>query len=280
MWHHTDPLIPFSPLPPMRTIVSVYDAIPIQESDVWAAIRPHRRYAYRRYLDLVRASRGVIASLASTASDIEAVIGIPADRIAVVPPYVRRLADRASTVAATDSADAPCRFVFVGVLERHKRAELAVDMIAELVRRGMPATLTFIGTRPAHRRAAVQRHAARLGLTGRIRFVGRLDDEALDSVYARSTLLATSRVEGFGQPPVEAILAGGRVVAVPIAAYLETVGGLATFSTDATAGALADAALTAAAPPDEAARRGLAERFGAAAATEALQQAYDRFGPP
>ena len=44
-WHHTDPLIPFSPLPPARTIVSVYDAIPIQESDVWAAIRPHRRYA-------------------------------------------------------------------------------------------------------------------------------------------------------------------------------------------------------------------------------------------
>jgi glycosyltransferase involved in cell wall biosynthesis len=114
-------------------------------------------------------------------------------------------------------------------------------------------------------------------VASRVRFASRLTDAELDRVYAGSTLLATSRLEGFGQPPIEAILAAGRVVAARIPSYLETVGDIASFATDATPAAFADAVEAAVAPPSDDARQMLAVRFGADAATTALRAAYERF---
>ena len=86
---------------------------------------------------------------------------------------------------------------------------------------------------------------------------------------------ATSRVEGFGFPPVEAILAGGRVVATPCKAYRETLDGVVPFALDATAGSVADAVMSALdEPPTDAARVGLAERFDRRSAAGALLAAY------
>lgn len=277
-WHHTDPANPWSPLPSGRTIVTVYDLIPLREPEVMARIRWHRRIAYRRYLSLVRSAAGVIAISAASAADLVELLGVPPERIRVVPPFI------APPVTAKAGAEAsagrrPACFLFVGIPEPHKRPLLAIDAFAELVRRGMDAELAFAGLHPPRLRAELQTRVRLARVEDRVRFLDRIDDAELYRRYGESILVATSKIEGFGLPLVEAILAGGGVAATPIAAFREAVGGVATFAVDESAAAVADAmeaAMEAARDrlPSAAERARLAERFGAPSVSAALFGAY------
>jgi glycosyltransferase involved in cell wall biosynthesis len=273
-WHHTDPTVPASPLADSRTVVTVYDLIPLRDARVLARIRPHRRWAYRRYLDLVRRARGVIAISATTADDIEGLLGVPRDRIAIVTPLVTDLG------GANDSSATPAtrQLLFVGVPEPHKRPELTVATLAELVRRGHDARLVFVGPHPPDARRHIAEAAEAGGVAGRIDHPEPVDDDRLGRLYAASTLLATSSVEGFGLPPVEAILAGGRVAATPIAAYRESVAGIACFAASDDPAALADAVeLTWRVTPTDEQRASLRERFGSRGVAADLRAAYRQF---
>ena len=76
VWQHTDPAVPSSPLGVGRTVVTVYDLIPLHEPAVMARIRPHRRFVYRRYINLIRRARGVIAISETTAADVAETLGV------------------------------------------------------------------------------------------------------------------------------------------------------------------------------------------------------------
>lgn len=274
-WQHTDPSLPWSPLGIDRTVVTVYDLIPLAEPAVLARIRPHRRVAYQRYVELARRARGVIAISETTAAEVVARLGIPRSRIRVVPPWVEPPAH--APVATFDPA-APLRLLFVGVPDPHKRPQLAIDTLAELGRRAIAAELDFVGVHPPRDRQALIERIAAGGLTGRVHFHDRVDDSDLARRYASGILLATSSVEGFGLPPVEAVLAGGRVVATSAAAYRETLEGTVPFARDDTAGALADAVVeAAAAAPTAAARADLRRRFSPGATADALIAAQQYF---
>lgn len=293
IWHLTDPVTPLPPLPPARTAVTVYDLIPLQEPAVLAAVRPHRRMIYRRYLRTVERAGLVIAISEATAQDVQELLHVPTERIRVVHPWVTRIGSRrpprrppdlASAVAGrrADRAqgapgDEDPLFLFVGVPEPHKRADLAIRSLAAHRSRGHGGRLAFIGHHPPGTRAALASLAADLGVLGSVAFLGRLDDEELAGRYERSVLLALSRREGFGLPPVEAVLAGGRVVATPTPIYRELLGDAATFATGDTAAevaaAMADAA--AAPPPTTDVRERLASRFSAQHTADALLDAYE-----
>jgi glycosyltransferase involved in cell wall biosynthesis len=275
-WHHTDPRLPASPLPHKRTIVTVYDLIPLRDADVAATIRAHRAFIYRRYLDLVRRVRGVIAISRTTAEDVGLLLGVPPERIRIVPPCIP-MPTRVSETSRIDPSGE--RFLFVGVPDPHKRVGLAIETVGELARRGRRAELILVGTHPARARDRFERRAAELGLAQRVSFRDRVDDASLTELYSSSILLATSSIEGFGLPPVEALLAGGRVVAAPIAAYRESLGSLAVFAVDATPRAMADAVeATAGMRPADADINALARRFAPATVTAALHAAYADLG--
>lgn len=276
-WHHTDPTNPWSPLPAELTIVTVYDLIPLREPTMMARIRPHRRFAYRRYLGLVRAAAGIVAISGSTAADVVELLGVPEERIRIVPPFVTPSVVGGAG-AVEPIARAPARFLFVGVPEPHKRPILAIDALGELVRRGVDAELAFAGVHPAPLRAQLRERVAATRLESRVRYLDRIDDADLTRRYAGSVLVATSSVEGFGLPLVEAILAGGRVAATPTKAYRDAVGDVGTFAADASVGAMADAMDAALGrSPSAADRARLAERFGAPAVAAALLSAYRDF---
>jgi glycosyltransferase involved in cell wall biosynthesis len=236
-WHHTDPTNPWSPLPAERTIVTVYDLIPFREPTVMARIRPHRRFAYQRYLGLVRAAAGIVAISGTTAADVVELLGVPEERIRIVPPYVT-----SSVVGGTGSAEpvarVPAMFLWVGIPEPHKRPLLAIDALGELVRRGVDAELAFAGVHPAPLRAQLRERVAAARLESRVRYLDRIEDADLTRRYAGSVLVATSSIEGFGLPLVEAILAGGRVAATPTAAYRDAVGDVGMFAADASVGSV------------------------------------------
>jgi glycosyltransferase involved in cell wall biosynthesis len=274
LWHHTDPTNPWSPLRPDRTVVTVYDLIPLREPAVMTSIRAHRRFLYRRYLELVRRAAGIIAISESTAADVVELLGVPEGRIRIVPPYVG--ASIVSDSAADDSiAGPPAKFLFVGIPESHKRPMLAIDAFGELIRRGVDAELAFAGLHPASLRMALRERVAAAGVEARVRYLDRIDDAELGRRYAESVLVATSSIEGFGLPLVEAILAGGRVAATATAAYRDAVGAVATFATDSSVGAVADAMAGALGrAPSVADRARLAQRFGAPAVAAGLLAAY------
>ena len=239
-----------------------------------ARIRPHRRFAYQRYLGLVRAAAGIVAISGTTAADVVELLGVPEERIRIVPPYVT-----SSVVGGTGSAEpvarVPAMFLWVGIPEPHKRPLLAIDALGELVRRGVDAELAFAGVHPAPLRAQLRERVASARLESRVRYLDRIDDADLTRRYAGSVLVATSSIEGFGLPLVEAILAGGRVAATPTAAYRDAVGDVAMFAADASVGAVADAMDAALGRlPSAADRARLAERFGAPAVAAALLSAY------
>ncbi|MBI5765031.1 MAG: glycosyltransferase [Planctomycetes bacterium] len=102
-------------------------------------------------------------------------------------------------------------YLFVGQLVAYKRADLAVEAMAELGRR-----LVVVGDGP--QRGRLER-LARGGVT----FAGAVSDERLRELYAGCRALVFPNEEDFGIVPVEAQAAGAPVIALGRGGGLETV---------------------------------------------------------
>ena len=269
IFHATDPHRPWHKRK-IRQLVTAYDLIPLHETDMLASWQPHQRYAYRAYLDQVRHADVVIAISEATADDVAASLDIPRERIAIVAPVV--VAPEATS--RHPDAGRPT-FLFVGALDPHKQPELAVEALARFRAGNGDGRLRFIGPSGEEQRARVRDVATRLGVLDSIQFDGRVSDAELDEAYASATaLLSTSRIEGFGLPPVEAVLRGVPVISVDIPSARETVSEAATLvpsSADAIVAAMA-APLD---PTPEAIAR-IRDRYSRSAAADALWAAYSR----
>jgi glycosyltransferase involved in cell wall biosynthesis len=266
--HATDPLRPWLP-PRVRRIVTAYDLIPVRETAMMASWRPHDRLIYRRYLKLLMNADLIIAISTATADDLVEILGIARERIHIVYPVVR-----AGPPLPRTSPSEPT-FLYVGALDMHKQPELAVQALAAFRRAEGAGRLRFIGPSSPAERTELLRLAELLGVAAQVTIEGRIPDQDLDAAYASATaFLATSRVEGFGLPAVEAIFRGIPVVAVDIAATRETLSGAATL-TPADPGAIA-AAMATPRPADATIAETLRDRFSAIAAGEALWAVYEQ----
>lgn len=120
---------------------------------------------------------------------------------------------RAAEVARhAPSANAPS-FIFVGRLMEHKRLDLLLRAVAQLVRApGNSGLLTILGDGPDRERLVWMTKA--LGLEDRVRFVRRLEtsDEVYATLAAARAAVQPSAREGFGLFPLEALAAGLPVV--------------------------------------------------------------------
>jgi glycosyltransferase involved in cell wall biosynthesis len=236
-------------------------------------IRPHRRIPYRFYLRGVRKAGLVIAISETTALDVMEVLGVPPERVRVVYPAVVPLA--APIPAKAADHDGEPDFVFVGVPDPHKRPDLAIDALAAFRRSNHAGRLTFVGFHPSRDRARLIARARAASVADAVAFVDHISDRDLAARYARSTLVALSRFEGFGLPPVEALLTGGRVVATPEPIYKEVLGDAACYASEASPDAIAEAMLAATqTTPAVATRRRLEAKFSRHATADALLAAY------
>jgi alpha-1,6-mannosyltransferase len=104
--------------------------------------------------------------------------------------------------------------VVVSSLYDYKRIELAIDAVAELRRRGRPATLEIVG-RPIEPEyaAMLRRRVHDLNLDDIVRFVGEATPEQVREAYRSATVaVVTSATESFCHPILEAFSAGVPVV--------------------------------------------------------------------
>lgn len=106
---------------------------------------------------------------------------------------------------------AALRLGIVGRLVPVKRVDLFIDTIAQLNQRGLDCTGTVIGTGPLEQ--DLRNHAASLGISERIEFMGFVDPAA-DALRQLDCLLMTSDHEGLPMTLLEAL-----ALEIPVVAH-------------------------------------------------------------
>jgi glycosyltransferase involved in cell wall biosynthesis len=139
---------------------------------------------------------------------------------AVDPDATQPRAGRSTTRARESlAADTPCLLVLASLVAR-KGIDVLLDALARLGARAPQPVLWIAGEGPE--RDALERRAHVLGLTQRVRFLGRRSD-AGDLLAACDVFVLPSRLEGLGVAALEAMAAARPVVASAVGGLAEAV---------------------------------------------------------
>jgi len=265
--HATDPQRPWTPR--VRSLVTVYDLIPLREREMLRSWRIDQRLLYRRYIRQITSAERIISISRATATDLHERLGIAAELIDVVYPLV-------APPPHMERAESPePAFLFVGALSPHKQPELALRGFAQFQSRFRAGRLRYIGPSDQQQERRLHDLAASLGVLGSVSLDGRVSERDLELAYASATaLISTSRIEGFGLPGVEAALRGVPVIAVATPAATETLDGVATI-VPADADAIAQA-MDGPVAPSVHAVDALRERYSIATVARSLADSYRR----
>ena len=281
--HVLSPVTPVPTRAPM--VVTIHDLLPLHYPE-WYDAGPRwsntraLRYAAEHAVAIVTPSEAVAANVRDD-------LGVPADRVAVVPEGV----DPSFAAGDPAAAERVCRaqgltpggyVVAVGEIGPRKNLSVLIEAVAAFPPAHRPV-LALVGADGQDARA-VHELPARLGVAEQVRFLGRLDDATLVAVLQCARALAHPALfEGFGLTPLEAMKAGTAVVASTAGAVPEVVGEAGILVDPRDVDGWADA-LRRVMADDEivatltAAGSDRADRFTWKASAAALWQLYDRVG--
>ncbi len=115
--------------------------------------------------------------------------------------------------------------LFVGTVEPRKNVPTLLSAFQQVLDHYHPEVDLVLAGSPGWLTDEVYALANRLGLTGRVHFLGRVSDEELVWLYNGARLLVLpSFYEGFGLPPLEAMACGCPVVVSNVSSLPEVVG--------------------------------------------------------
>ncbi|MFL6863220.1 MAG: glycosyltransferase [Allosphingosinicella sp.] len=220
------------------------------------------RPAFRRAMAEAAHEAGALLAISASLRDAMAAIGLPRERIVVHEPGLDRdlfrPLDREAARAAL--AAEPPRLLAVGNLAPGKGQDLAIETLALLGR----GTLLLAGSGPEAARLAAL--AARLGVSGRVRFLGSVAHALLPPLYnGADVLLHLSAQEGAGNVRLEALACGTPLVTTAVGDVQSVIGEVPESGRivppDPASAAAAVREILAAPPAPEAVRRATA-RFG------------------
>jgi glycosyltransferase involved in cell wall biosynthesis len=196
-----------------RRVVTIHDII----YRVVPAAHPGLRSLGMRALVPLAARRAdrIIVDAASTRADLERFLGVPADKVDVVPlglgtsrraepltePEIRRLL----------GADDRPIVLSVSAKLAHKNLARLISALTSIPAARRPL-LVLPGYPTSHERE-LKAHTARLGLQADVRFLGWVAADELEGLYAAAACVVfPSLAEGFGLPVLEAMARGVPVV--------------------------------------------------------------------
>lgn len=188
----------------------VMPAVPWVHTEHWSGILSPKTEPWAARLTLPLTMRlfkrpdVVVAVGSELAAAIERRRG---SQVRVIPNAVE-VSDK---LAERDLVDGRVRLVAVGGLIPRKGPDLAVRTVAELVRRGQEASLTWVGEGPMREECiALARH---LGVSDRVHFVGSLPSTGVwDQLAQADVFLLPTEAETFGVAIAEALASGRPVV--------------------------------------------------------------------
>jgi glycosyltransferase involved in cell wall biosynthesis len=226
-----------------------------------------------------RHADSLLTAATAAQADIVATLGIPAERIAVVPHGAGRAPDvaplPAGEVRRRRDLPADARIVLcVAAIRPHKNQEVLVRAMQQL-----PAdVLLVLAGHPEPYTAELEALAADLGVAERLRIAGYVTDDELEGLWRLAGCAAFPTLgEGFGLPVVEALGRGVPVACSDISVLREVGGSHPTYfdphDPAAAAAAIAGALAAPHADPDALAWAG---RFTWEAAARGTFEAYER----
>ncbi len=218
----------FSSVP---TVVTVHDLIPLILDEYRAGLLVR---AYTRLVSAAaRRAQALISDSESARQDILAHLGIPEERIEVIPLAVDdRLgpAPKEAQRQVRRRYQLPETFVlYLGGFDRRKNLTTLFRALA-LLRDGLrtPPALAVAGRLATQESRVVsdpRRLASEAGVSDLVRFLGWVSPAEKPALYSAASVFAfPSRYEGFGLPPLEAMACGTPVVASDASSLPEVVG--------------------------------------------------------
>ncbi len=201
--------IPRGPLRPGSppAVVAVYDVLHLQAPETMSGW--NRRMARLTFARVVRAAARVVATSRDAAEALERDVGVAPGRIVLAPLGVderfRAPAPRLPAPLAGPFA------LFVGTLEPRKNLP---RLAAACARLELPLVVAGAGGWGPDAVPA-----------GDVRFLGRVDDDALHALYAQAAVVCVPSLhEGFGLTAAEALATGAPVVAAARGALPDVCG--------------------------------------------------------
>lgn len=146
-------------------------------------------------------------------------------RVVVWPLFCRPIVRSAARSRREDAhRGGSWKLVMVGSLNPHKRHDLAVRAVSQLVQDGLDVRLDIVGL-DTGRGSEIDRLSKSLGMDARIMQHGAVDDDTmLDLIRSADIFVQASDYEGFGLSVLEAIALGLPCVVSDIEAHREVAG--------------------------------------------------------
>jgi glycosyltransferase involved in cell wall biosynthesis len=208
-------------------VVSMFDVNFLRLRETW---KPGRRVMYLSLAlqaPLAARQAGRIITLSHAAArDIARLLGVPLDKIAVVPAAPRDVFRRAPDPCAVEEMQQRYGrfFLSVGVLAPQKNLARLLRAFAQ-VSDGTTRLVLAGRTAGAYTSEILRPLARELDVEGRVVFADAPDDETLRALYhAAVALVYPSLGEGFGLPIVEAMACGCPVITSNVSSMPEVAG--------------------------------------------------------
>jgi len=230
-------------------VTTVHDLAPLR----WPAhyLRmPHAGFGHRAQYALSRRADAVIAVSEATKRDVVELLGVPPERVTVIPEAVESdfaPPDRASAMRAVRVRFGltPRYVLYVGQFDPRKNMDGLLSAFARAADSERDLRLVIVGElgklASFLTRALEQTHAPR----ERVVVTGHVSDADLAALYAGAEcLLHAALLEGFGLTALESLAAGTPVVGYRAGAVEEVVGDAGLLVDSEEPEALGDALLT------------------------------------
>ncbi|MGI8654649.1 MAG: glycosyltransferase family 4 protein [Pyrinomonadaceae bacterium] len=166
--------------------------------------------------------------------DIVEHLGIPEDRVDVTYPAAKaatRLVDdehgRRESLSAVGVADTPF-VLYAGTLEPRKNLEVLIRAFSSTINedRVLPHKLVLAGGSISQYDHKLLRLAQELGIAERVVTTGFVSNHLMNALMsACDAFVYVSQYEGFGLPPLEAMVCGAPVITSDVSSLPEVVGG-------------------------------------------------------
>ncbi|HSM57643.1 MAG TPA: glycosyltransferase family 1 protein [Candidatus Sulfomarinibacteraceae bacterium] len=209
-------------------VITVHDMI----FEQYPAYMPlaHARPYYRLLMALsVRRAARIVAVSQATARELRNFYPVSAGKIAAIgegtDPHIKAVDDQETLQRLRRQYNLHRPFVLsVGARRPHKNLARLVRAFARL-ESAVPHDLVFVGQADKRFPDEARETSARLGLDGRVRFLGWVPEADLPGFYTLADAVAVpSLVEGFGLPALEAMACGAPLLAHNASSLPEVVG--------------------------------------------------------